>query len=1665
MSVGASPDLYNILYTILSDVAPHHMNELYNIDFTDGTSSASSGLIALSSFVNKTIGSSGGGGSSSGIMLAFHHGTFSSSDYSSAYSTVSAATTAGHLYSNSPSGTYTWGTLGSPSSTSTNTTYTWTPTSTVTGKLLMVAGGGGGGGTIGGGGGAGGVVYNASVTLSGAKTIVVGNGGGGGQGWDYTPRAGTSGSNTTFTGMTTAIGGGAGGGFGTNLVDDPLSGGSGGGGHQLSTYPYNEGASGTAGPPRQGYDGGDSHSGTNYGGGGGGAGGAGGNSSGNNGGAGGIGVDYSSDFTTTYGDSGWFASGGGGGVRNDGSRVGGSASAGGGGDGIHTQQQSSSVTAQKHTGGGGGAGGFAEDGNNNVIGGSGGSGIVLFSGSVTSGGGGGGSGPSGSTLVFHHGTFSSSDYSSAYSTVSAATTAGHLYANSPNGTYTWGTLGTPSSTTTNTTYTWTPTGQSSGAKVLMVAGGGGTGSNNSTRGGGGAGELVFLPSQSISSSQQTIVVGNGGQGGASGYDTEFLSITANGGGASGTSGGSGGGEGRDQNGSPGSSVKTGSGYGNAGGIATANSWGGAGGGGGAGASGGSGGGGSSSSEYGGDGGDGLKEVTISGTLYNFATCFGATYGEVLSGESWFAGGGGGCVHGGNSQSPGDGGKGGGGGGGGGYGGVAAENGTNHTGAGGGGGYNYNKNGGSGIVIVKTQGVFSNITISTNVTNVPSTKITQFSTSSVTVSSVSGFSVNDWVMIHQTYYPSGNSNTTTVCPFEFKNIQGISGTTVTFTESIAGTFVDGAQMIYTYRCGDFTLNSGITMSTSNWDQSTYKGGIIPIYADGTVTINGTIDVSGKGYQGISSYYNTSTGGFQDGFQGNGYDSVKRGAGSGGLRGASGWANSGGGGGGGHLNSGGQGLGSGTNSGNVSGGVSFGSASGTYLTMGGSGGQGGFHDISGALQRGGHGGGAVYIAGNSITGSGTMNANGTSGFDNVGVRNYQGGAGGGAGGMVLFDVNTSTFSNVTVNGGSGLNGTNGSQQAVSSYRGGDGSIGRFIYPGSAPTYTYSSGFEWGYYNDNYHYGGYSGSQTWFNTRTPVHTHNSSGRSRVDDFSNISTASSGQTSVNGDETYSYLWTGYFKAPITSTYYFNTRSDDNSHMWIGSDALSPTYSNEIVDNGGLHGMQTVTSSGVSLTGGVYYDFRMTFGEQGGGDDMQAQWRNNSTSFSYDWSSVAFSNRQTSSGGGSTTELLRSKGLTGNQGYTMYTNSVYKDMTSVTWGRTIPSGYNPSSGTLAPSGTRYYWNDWSNDIFDAWGDFYIYNPSNSSASYISFATINGGDGTLYTETQTHHSKSFTIKHGWVTGGIFKLDVECSDDTFNFAIGMWGNMGSDGSTQNTDRQYSASWGTLSYNYNSQGNSSEWFYSHCIPKLKTFNDGITLSGSNFTANFKTGTSGNDNLAIWTETLTWGATFYFVKGSNSSSGAMYNWVENDIETVQASSGGGGGQTSSEYPPNAMQTNSSGGYTTSASSTNHATTFQIWKVHNKTVGDEGWHGNSSEYSTSTRNYIGSFSTSYDGGSTVYGEWIQLQVPTAITITKLQIAPRSGSSNYQNRCAGEGRILGSTNGSSWSTVDSFTGKTYTTGNYTDITVSTSSSYTYFRLVITRLSGSSGESTVNIGEIKYFGY
>ena len=106
-------------------------------------------------------------------------------------------------------------------------------------------------------------------------------------------------------------------------------------------------------------------------------------------------------------------------------------------------------------------------------------------------------------------------------------------------------------------------------------------------------------------------------------------------------------------------------------------------------------------------------------------------------------------------------------------------------------------------------------------------------------------------------------------------------------------------------------------------------------------------------------------------------------------------------------------------------------------------------------------------------------------------------------------------------------------------------------------------------------------------------------------------------------WLFRGYFIPNTTSsTWQFRTTSDDASYLWIGTNAnqtdtnLDPD--NAAVDNGGLHGTRTRTSSNLSLTSGVIYPFSVVGGNNTGPGILTVQWRpNSSTAWSGDGSNL----------------------------------------------------------------------------------------------------------------------------------------------------------------------------------------------------------------------------------------------------------------------------------------------------------------------------------------------------------------------------------------------------------------------------------------------------------------
>jgi len=229
---------------------------------------------------------------------------------------------------------------------------------------------GGGAGAADGGGGAGGLV-TGTTTFSGGNiyTITVGAGGAGST---STTGSGVSGSNSSITGLTTALGGG-----GVPNAGNGLSGGSGGGGDadNLTTH---TGGSGTSGQGNAG--GGSGFTTTPYSsGGGGGAGAVGGSSSSasvsGNGGNGSTTTLITTSQATSAsvgqvsGGSVYFSGGGGGGIYVSGAYTPGTGGLGGGGNG---SASTTGTSAPANTGGGGG-GGITR------LAGNGGSGCVLIS--------------------------------------------------------------------------------------------------------------------------------------------------------------------------------------------------------------------------------------------------------------------------------------------------------------------------------------------------------------------------------------------------------------------------------------------------------------------------------------------------------------------------------------------------------------------------------------------------------------------------------------------------------------------------------------------------------------------------------------------------------------------------------------------------------------------------------------------------------------------------------------------------------------------------------------------------------------------------------------------------------------------------------------------------------------------------------------------------------------------------------------------------------------------------------------------------------------------------------------------------------------------------------------------------------------------------------------
>jgi len=182
-------------------------------------------------------------------------------------------------------------------------------------------------------------------------------------------------------------------------------------------------------------------------------------------------------------------------------------------------------------------------------------------------------------------------------------------------------------------------------------------------------------------------------------------------------------------------------------------------------------------------------------------------------------------------------------------------------------------------------------------------------------------------------------------------------------------------------------------------------------------------------------------------------------------------------------------------------------------------------------------------------------------------------------------------------------------------------------------------------------------------------------------------------------------------------------------------------------------------------------------------------------------------------------------------------------------SGFNNNqfpNDTKPPIGISSYFSDWGTDIFDSFGYFYLYNDQSDVSGRINLILTNTNsynDGESVTDNFTFNTDEYNITHGYLTQGVYLLDISCNNLSTNFGFGMFGNLGSDSRTFNRDissNTYLVEGHSIQFNYfnnyETTPTDDEQFYIYMIPYNANLN-------KNNAKNYTNHTQPNDNLSIY------------------------------------------------------------------------------------------------------------------------------------------------------------------------------------------------------------------------------
>ncbi len=197
----------------------------------------------------------------------------------------------------------------------------------------------------------------------------------------------------------------------------------------------------------------------------------------------------------------------------------------------------------------------------------------------------------------------------------------------------------------------------------------------------------------------------------------------------------------------------------------------------------------------------------------------------------------------------------------------------------------------------------------------------------------------------------------------------------------------------------------------------------------------------------------------------------------------------------------------------------------------------------------------------------------------------------------------------------------------------------------------------------------------------------------------------------------------------------------------------------------------------------------------------------------------------------------------------------------------------------------------------------------------------------------------------------------------------------------------------------------------------------------------------------------------------------------------QPSVEYPPVALTSDSTtisgqpygnGAYTTSASTFyNQGAISAPWKAFNKTTGtssgasDEGncWgtsYTGGNQYNSTTGDYQAGLYSMTISGVVYNGEWLRIQMPTAIVLTSYSIQARF---NFGLQAPRTWALGGSNDGVTWTLLETRSAQVYSNNELKTFTLSSiPAAYKYYSLCFTQTQIGNGNG-IGVGEWRLYGY